>query len=227
MRRTLTALAAATAAFFMSASQAQATTLSGEGWAIGVDRPLYSLDSDYPYYIKFGSQQALEVLLPYALETAQHLRDATGLQFIVAAEVIDNQMHTCAEHPFHVFTLGYRYRPAGDHTRASIAYPCYRASDGSAWGGWLYMNSEMWTEQPFKYENPDSDESFRRNAVSHEVGHLTGLSHPPGDPYNCVPEGVEPIMCSPLGGYLHPDNAGKYTVYDRNGLQQLVANEEG
>jgi hypothetical protein len=77
------------------------------------------------------------------------------------------------------------------------------------------------------------NEARRRNAVTHELGHLA-LGHPNRDldrdgivePYECerTAYGYLPVMCSPSGGYTSSAGGGKFTSVDTPGLRQMVRN---
>ena len=228
MRRTLT-LAALVAAFFMSSSPAQTNepVLSGEGWTTFRDIPITSIDSTYPYVLNFGSEAAESRLRPYAEDVARQLRETTGLDITVSTDLNQDGERTCYTHPYHQITLGLKKSPVPTEGN-SRAYPCYSTGDNSAWGGWLFMDADYWSRPGWFCGHEARNESAIRNAVLHEVVHVLGLDHPnrDGEPFECVPEGVQPVMCSPRGGYLSATNGGTLTTYDKAGLVQLVENGE-
>lgn len=209
----------------------------GEGWQALPN--VESIDTATPYKINFGSQTALDVLYPYAQKVEQTLENATGLDIQLTTEIYSDGTPSCGEVPYHTITLRYKYAPTGD-PGMSWGVNCYATGDHSVWGGWAYIDSIYWTQANYFGAYPGDNDSWRKNVVTHEVGHVMGLSHPNpvdsnGEDIHGVPctdtNYVQPIMCTwpdgdhPLGGYLHPDNAGKYTPYEISGLQQLVAND--
>lgn len=210
---------------------------SGEGWEALPN--VESIDDDTPYTINFGSQAALDTLYPYAQKVKATLEAATGITVNLTTNIYADGTPSCGEVPFHTITLRYKNNPTGT-PGMSWGSNCYASGDHSVWGGWAYIDSIYWTTADYFGDYPGDNDSWRKNVVTHEVGHIMGLSHPNpvdsnGDDIHGVPctdpAFVQPIMCNwpdwdhPLGGYLHPDNAGKFTPYEVSGLQQLVAND--
>jgi hypothetical protein len=134
----------------------------------------------------------------------------------------------------HRIVVHYTYRPLGTKGM-SQARPCYNTTDGSAWGGHLLMDSEYWTTSSWFSTNSTLNEAYRKNAVTHELGHILGLDHPNYDrdkdgvveSYECVKNtgGWTPVMCSPNGGVRTSTGAGRFvTEFDLPGLRQMLAN---
>lgn len=191
-----------------------------------------SINDEASYTINFGSDAALAEFSDEAQNIAVHLENATGADFTVSNTLYKDGTPTCVEVPQYTLTL--RYKDITEQYNAlGWGINCVASGNGSVWGGWAYFNSAWWDEPNLLYQNDTSNTSALKNVVTHEVGHIMGLSHPNetdenGDIWgDCVSEGVQPIMCvlsnGAPGGYLSSANAGKLTSYDIDGLQYLVS----
>jgi hypothetical protein len=212
------------------AGAALLSVTSGTGW-----EAMPQVDGIYaanPFVINFGSESAKNTLLPYAQFIEAQLEATTDLEFDIVTSPYLDGTPTCAEVPYHTITLRYRSNYYGDGSSHGIN--CI-TQENTTWGGWAYINSDYWTIPDMFYADDIKNESVRKNVVSHEFGHILGLSHPnPVDSNgedvwgNCVPEALQPLLCilsnGYPGGYLAQANAGKFTSYDLNGLNQLIAN---
>ncbi|MYW46364.1 hypothetical protein [Streptomyces sp. SID161] len=234
-RRALAALTAAlltiTALLLAGATPARAATTpiySGTGWKAETAAGIYSLSPD-PYTVVFADTTARTKLAGYFTVPAEQLATA-GIQLTVST-TIDTTTATCPTR--HRIVVHYTYRPSGT-PGMSQARPCHD-TDRSAWGGHLLMDTEYWTSDTWFSTNASVNETYRKNAVTHEIGHILGLDHPNYDrdkdgtvePYECVVSnaGWTPVLCSPNGGYRSTTGAGKFlTAYDLAGLKQLLAN---
>jgi hypothetical protein len=231
--RALAVAAVAAVLLLAAAPPAEAATpvYSGRGWKIDTGRGIYSLNPD-PYQVVWADETARSKLKPYFTKPAAQASTVTGVQFTVT-DLIDTSDNTgCPTR--HRIVVSYGYRPAG-LAGTSQARACYEISNGSAWGGYILMNSEYWTTSAWFSSDPVKNDAYRASAVTHEFGHILGLDHPNIDKdgdgrvedYECVTTatGTRPTMCSPNGGYFNATDSGKFTPpFDEPGLKQLAAN---
>ncbi|WP_050513916.1 hypothetical protein [Streptomyces capuensis] len=228
--RLATLLTAVTAAVASLSGWYRAPAMySGPGWQIETSAGIYSLAPD-EYTIVFADATARTKLTPYLTGPAAQIQAATGVPVTVSSTLDATPASACPSR--HRIVVHYTYRPLGT-AGYSQALPCYNTVDGSAWGGHVLMDSEYWTATNWFSSNATVNEAMRKNAVTHELGHIVGLDHPNTDldgdgavePYECVTDsGVRPVMCSPNGGYTTVSGGGRYTDADLNGLRQLAAN---
>lgn len=234
LRIAVTALIAA-AALLLTATPAAPVTgpvYSGKGWkAETSNRHIYSINPD-PYTIVFATPTARTKLTPYFKTLASQITTITGVQVTVTTTLDSTPIEACP--PRHRIVVHYKYRPS-DTKGYSRALPCYDMGDGSAWGGHVLMDSEYWTVANWFSSNVTVNESYRKDAVAHELGHIFGLDHPNTDlnkngivgARECVKNasGVKPVMCSPNRGPVPASAGGKYTAeFDAIGLKQLARN---
>lgn len=224
----------------------------GTGWRILAGRGIQSLSPD-PYVIRIVKPKASATKLTAAQtrtaeaklraqlkKTAAQLTSITGTKFTLASGYHPEQK-ACSTTERHTITVGLKYRPfmPGNKPGYSQAFPCSASSNKSAWGGWVWVDSEYWKPGDWAIHP-----TLISNLVSHEVGHSIGLDHPnvdgpdanhTADPYECVTNGYKdrPLMCSPNGGHARGRGgsdaradkyAGQYTKWDINGLKALKAN---
>lgn len=251
--RSLGVLAAAAGLVALSnPAYAAGDIYKGTGWRILAGRGIQSLSPD-PYVIKIVKPSAGATKLTAAQtkkaeaklraqlkDTAAQLTSITGTKFTLAAGYHKEQT-ACSSVPRHTITVGLKYRPfmPGNKPGYSQAHPCSASSNKSAWGGWVWVDSEYWKPGDWSIHP-----TLISNLVSHEVGHAIGLDHPnvdgsdadhTADPYECVTNSYKdtPVMCSPNGGHARGRGgtdaradkyAGKYTKWDINGLKALKAN---
>ncbi|MFG2359424.1 hypothetical protein [Streptomyces sp. NPDC048521] len=236
-RRTLAALIAAAltvlALLLASATDARAATTplyKGTGWKAETAQGIYSLSPD-PYTIVFANSTARTKLTKYFTGPAAQVTTSIGVKITVST-TIDTTTATCPSR--HRIVVHYTYRPMGTKGM-SQARPCYAIADGSAWGGHLYMDSEYWTSSTWFSSNATTNEARRKDAVSHELGHILGLDHPNTDldrdgvveNGECVRNsaGLRPLLCSPNRGNPPSTAGGKFTTeFDLRGLRQMLAN---
>jgi len=220
--------------FGAAAPSTPATTepvYSGTGWKALTSHRIYSIAPD-PYTIVFASEQARTKLTPYLTGPAGQITTITGVPVTVSFIVDTTPATSCPSR--HRIVVHYIHQPLG-LPGYSQARPCYSTVDNSAWGGHLLMDSEYWEVPNWFGPDPAVNEMMRKNAVTHELGHIFGLDHPNTDldkdgvveAYECVKNaaGVKPNLCSPNGGYKTTAGAGKYvTEFDAKGLQQMAQN---
>ncbi|MCX5522603.1 hypothetical protein OG342_06960 [Streptomyces bobili] len=231
--RSLATLALAAGLLFATAPPAAAATpvYSGTGWKILTGEGIYSLHPD-PYEIVWADTTARSKLKPYMAKPSSQVSTVTGVQIRVTDTIDLTPATSCP--PRHRIVVHYTYRPMG-LKGMSQARPCYAIADGSAWGGHVLMDSEYWTTASWFSTDPVKNESYRKNATSHEILHILGLDHPNYDrdgdgtieAAECVTTstGTRPLMCSPNGGYYNSTDAGKGTLsFEEPGLRQLIAN---
>ncbi|MCX4666260.1 hypothetical protein OG453_06215 [Streptomyces sp. NBC_01381] len=224
----------------------------GTGWRILNGRGIQSLSPD-PYVIHLVEPKASETKLTAAQtktaesqlraqlkKTAAQLTAVTGTKFTLASGYHKEQ-NACNTAERHVITVGLKYRPfmPGNKPGFSQAHPCSASGNQSAWGGWIWVDSEYW--KPGDYAIGPARIS---NMMSHEIGHSIGLDHANADgpdanktvdPFECVSNSSKdtPVMCSPNGGHGRAKGgsedrvkkyAGQYTKWDIAGLKALKAN---
>lgn len=239
IRRTLTAVTAAlltvAALLLASSTDAHGATTTplykGTGWKAETAAGIYSLSPD-PYTIVFADDTARTKLAGYFTRPATQVTTDVGVPITVTTTLNTTPASACPAR--HQIVVHYSYRPLGT-SGMSQALPCYSTSDGSAWGGHILMDSEYWTSTAWFSTTSTLNEAYRRNAVTHELGHILGLDHPNYDRdgdglvenYECVKNtaGWTPVVCSPNGGDRSSTGSGKFVPgYDLAGLQQLLAN---
>lgn len=232
IRRALTPAVSVTAA--VTALIAATTTTpvySGTGWKAITSRGIYSLHPG-PYTIVFATSTARTKLAGYFKAPAGQTTTSVGVPVTVSSTLDSTSRSVCP--PRHRIVVHYVYRPTGSRGY-SQALPCHDTRDGSAWGGHVLMDSEYWTTASWFSTNATTNEAYRKNAVTHELGHVLGLDHPNTDrdrdgtveAFECVKTsaGWRPVMCSPNGGYRTATGAGKFTSeFDLPGLRQLLRN---
>lgn len=198
---------------------------SGTGWRAWTSNGIYSINPE-PYVIVFATTTARSKMTPYLTGPAAQITAVTGVKVTVSTTIDTTASTSCPAR--HRIVIHYSYRPIGT-AGMSQARACHSKADGSAWGGHVLMNSEHWLAGS-KY-----NDLYRKNFVSHELGHIFGLAHPNYDRdrdgrvenYECVKNsaGWTPVMCSPNGGIRTTTSAGKYTTeFDVPGLKQMARN---
>lgn len=204
---------------------------SGKGWKAWTSHGIYSISTD-PYEIVFATTTARTKLTKYLTGPAAQVTTLTGVPVSVTTGIDTTPVGTCP--PRHRIVVHYSYRPTGVRGM-SEARACYDIADHSAYGGAIRMDSEYWTSTSWFSANATTNESRRKDAVAHELGHILGLAHPNTDldkdgvveNYECVKNtaGVKPLMCSPNRGTVPASYAGKFTTeFDAVGLKQLALN---
>ncbi|MFH8490714.1 hypothetical protein [Streptomyces longisporoflavus] len=224
----------------------------GTGWRILKGQGIESLSPD-PYVIHLvkpkasatkltaaQTKKAEKDLRAQAKKTAAQLTSVTGTKFTLAGGYHKEQ-NACNTAERHVITVGLKYRPfmPGNKPGFSQAHPCYATGNHSAWGGWIWVDSEYWKPGDYKLSP-----TLISNMMSHEIGHAIGLDHAnvdgpdanrTADNYECVSNSTKdlPVMCSPNGGHARAKGgtdaraekyAGVYTKWDIAGLKALKAN---
>jgi hypothetical protein len=232
IRRLLLPLTVLAGVLALTAATTSTTPVySGNGWKAETSQGIYSLSPE-PYTIVFADETARDALTPYLTGPAAQVTTDVGVPITVTTLIDTTATTDCPS--MHRIIVHYTYRPSGT-TGFSRALPCYNTLDGSAWGGHILMDSEYWTTSSWFSTDTTKNESYRKNAATHELGHILGLDHPNYDkdkdgtvePYECVTTstGTRPLMCSPNGGYYNSIDAGKFTPpFDLPGLRQLLAN---
>ncbi|MFF1444166.1 hypothetical protein [Streptomyces sp. NPDC058295] len=240
VRRVLTAVTAALVAVLAllaaSTTPAHAATTTpvyaGTGWkAETADYSIYSL-APGPYTIVFADSTARTKLAPYFTKPASQVTSSVGVPITVTTTIDTTPAVSCPAKGRIV--VHYQYRPTGT-AGLSQALPCHNTADGSAWGGHILMDSDYWTSTNWFAATTSLNEAYRRNAVTHEFGHILGLDHPNIDldkdgrveAFECPKNssGWTPVLCSPNGGNRTATYSGSFvTVFDLAGLKQLAAN---
>lgn len=216
---------------FAPPARAVGPVYSGSGWKAWTSNGIYSINPD-PYVIVFASTTARSKLTPYLTGPAGQITTATGVRVTVSTTIDTTPVGTCPAR--HRVIVSYSYRPTGVKGM-SEARACHQTTDGSAWGGHLRMDSEYWTVASWFSTNATTNEAWRKDAVTHELGHIMGLAHPNVDldkdgvveARECVKNsaGLRPIMCSPNRGPVASTYGGKYTSeFDVPGLRQMALN---
>ncbi|MFF7476623.1 hypothetical protein [Streptomyces sp. NPDC008092] len=238
IRRTLLAVAAALitviALLMAGATDAHAATApvyKGTGWKAETSLGIYSLSPD-PYTIVFADTTARSKLAKYFTGPTAQVTTAVGVPITVTTLIDTTPVGTCPAR--HRIVVHYTYRP--NTTKGmSRTDPCHASSNGSAWGGHIRMDSEYWTSSTWFSKTASLNEAWRKDAVTHELGHVLGLDHPNLDlnkdgvvaSQECVKSaaGRKPVMCSKSRGQPTVADGGKFTTeYDLPGLKQLLAN---
>ena len=239
IRRTLLAVAAAlltvAALILASATDARAASTTpvykGTGWKAETSLGIYSL-SPAPYVIVFANTTARTKLAPYFKGPAAQVTTSVGVPITVSTTLDTTPLTACPAR--HRIVVHYTYRPMGTKGMSQTR-PCHNTTDGSAWGGHISMDSEYWTSSTWFSKTASLNEAWRKDAATHELGHILGLDHPNQDlnkdgkvaSQECVKStaGRKPIMCSPNRGQPTVADGGRFTSeYDLPGLRQLLAN---
>ncbi|MDX2658290.1 hypothetical protein PV402_39580 [Streptomyces scabiei] len=232
IRRTLTPAAAVTSACTaLVAATTSSPVYSGTGWKAETAHGVYSLHPG-PYTVVFADSRARTKLAPYLKTPAGQVTLSVGVPVTVTTLLDSTPRSACPGQ--RRIVVHYVYRPTGK-AGISKALPCHNLADGSASGGHILMDSEYWTSTSWFSTNTTLNDAYRKNAVTHELGHILGLDHPNTDrdkdgtveAYECVKNtaGWMPVMCSPNGGYRTATGAGKFTTeFDLPGLRQMLRN---
>lgn len=186
-----------------------ATVLDGNGYDL--DGGIHYL-STTDWTVEFYDTYSRDHLASYMKTTTAELHARTGLTYRVSS-VIRHSTDPCQKDTYtghHVILV--RLTSTVDR---SSAYMCNL--NGEAWGSYVRFASYRWYHQT----RGGTHTAYRRNVVSHELGHVMGLGH-------AKPEyltGTDPLMSgNHWGGYWWISAAQKYTPYDVAGLHRLVAN---
>jgi hypothetical protein len=233
LRRALLPAAAATATVLaLTAATTPAPVYKGVGWKAWTSNGIEAL-SPQPYTIVFADATARSKLAGYFKSPAAQVTTSVGVKLTVSSTLDTTKRGTCPA--YHRIVVHYTYRPVGlksvSHTDA-----CHGTTTRSAWGGHILMDSEYWTHTAWFSSNATVNDAYRKDVVTHELGHALGLDHPNLDlnhdgkvaNYECVKSattGRKPIMCSPGRDRLATVDGGKFTSeYDLPGLRQMVKN---
>lgn len=228
---TATILAALTATAPPAHSATTTPVYAGTGWKALTSQGIYSISPD-PYVIVFATSTARSTLSKYLTGPAAQITTATGAPVTVSTLLDTTPADACPAR--HRIVVHYIYRPTGVKGM-SQARACHQVPGGSAWGGHLLMDSEYWTVPAWFSANTTVNDTYRKDAVAHELGHLFGLDHPNTDldkdgaveAKECVKNtaGVKPVACSPNRGYTSARVGGRYTTeFDVAGLRQMALN---
>ncbi|MFD9249584.1 zinc metalloprotease [Streptomyces bottropensis] len=204
---------------------------AGKGWKAFTGANIYSINPD-PYTVVFATTTARTKLTPYFKSAAAQITTITGVKVTVTTLLDTTPTTACPAR--HRIVVHYLHRPTGA-AGVSRALACNQASDRSAWGGHVLMDSEYWTVANWFSTNATVNEAYRKDGILHEFGHIFGLDHPNTDldkdgvvePKECVKNtaGVKPVMCAPNRGYTTARAAGRYTSqFDAAGLRQMTLN---
>jgi len=197
------------AAVALAASLAVTPVSSAQGWTLGGG---YYLDTT-GWSVQFYDTYTRDRVSSQVKLTVAELVSATGVD-IKYTTTINKTSATCPG-----------YTSTGRHRIVIRLEPTTtRSSTYSCNGGWarstasIHLSGTKWTSTL----HGGTHEAYRRNVVSHEMGHAMGLGHPD----SCYLAGTDPLMCGDhWGGYVSPYSiAQKYTGYDVAGLKALVAN---
>lgn len=205
-------------------------TYKGTGWKAWTSNSIYSLGPG-PYTIAFADSTARTKLAKYFTTPAAQVTTSVGVPITVTTTLDTTPATSCP--PKGRIVVHYSYRPTGTKGM-SQARACHGLADGSAWSAHLLMDSEYWTSSAWFSTNATLNEAYRRNAITHELGHALGLAHPNYDRdkdgvvenYECVKDsaGWTPVLCSPNGGTRTSTGSGKFISFDLAGLKQMAAN---
>jgi hypothetical protein len=221
------------AALLLTVAPAQALTPgqvgSGAGWRLGYPDQVTSI-APVTYTITFDSVAARTRLKPYMQSIAAHTQSFTPGTVFVVSDTITPQVYPGCQ-ATRTISVSLSYQPSGI---AGYGWggACYMLSDHSLHSGVMRLTTEWWYPDWFS-SNATTNEQYVKNAVIHEFGHAIGLGHPNKDldsdgvveAYECAKNttGYTPVLCSPNGGNRN-SNAGKWTVYDQNGVRMLTTN---
>lgn len=222
-------------AVLLAPHPAHATTTApvykGTGWKAWTSNGIYSLAPDR-YTIVFADTTARTRLSAYLTGPAAQITSSVGVPITVSTTLDTTPVTACPAR--HRIVVHYTYRPMGvrgmSQTRA-----CHTVADGSAWGGHISIDTEYWSTTSWFSTNATTNNNYRKDTVTHELGHALGLDHPNTDlnkdgvvaSGECVKSaaGRKPVMCSTNRGAPAAADAGRYTSeYDLPGLRQLLKN---
>ncbi|WP_051777650.1 hypothetical protein [Streptomyces violaceorubidus] len=243
VRALTTLLGALGGVLALTAATLTSPVYSGTGWKALTTEGIYSLSPD-PYEIVFADTTARTRLAKYFLLPAAQVTRSVGVPITVTTTLDLTPLGTCP--PRHRIVVHYLHQPLGQ-PGMSQARPCYATGNGSAWGGHILMDSEYWTIPTWFGPDPAVNEARRKDASTHELGHILGLDHPNTDidrdgtveAGECVAKDwLKPVMCSPNRGLPWPTveettgpvaynftEPGKFSKdFDLPGLRQLLAN---
>jgi len=231
-----------TTALAPTAHAADEPVYTGPGWQANTVSGIYSLSPD-PYEIVFADPTARTKLAGYFTAPAAQVTVQVGVRVTVTNALDTTPVGTCPAR--HRIVVHYGYRPMG-LAGMSQARACYANANRSAWGGHILMDSEYWTQPAWFSTDPTANETRRKDATAHELGHILGLDHPNTDidhdgtveAGECVTSyGLKPLLCSPNRGipvrtmagtgrslWLHTEGGKFSSAFDVPGLRQMLAN---
>lgn len=230
-RHTLTLTGILAATLTLTAATLPGTYYSGHGWKALTSYNIYSLSPD-PYEIVFANTTARTKLAGYFTAPAAQVTTQVGVPITVTQTIDTTPTSVCP--PRHRIVIHYLHQPMGQRGM-SQARPCYNTTDGSAWGGHVLMDSEYWEYPAWFSTNTTVNDARRKDATTHELGHILGLDHPNTDidrdgtveAGECVKNttGLRPLLCSPNRGNPPLSEAGRFSAdFDVPGLRQMLAN---
>lgn len=197
------------AALALSVALTASPVTSGYGWAAGGG--VTHLD-DKRWWVAFYDSYSRTQGTKYATLAAAELEKHTGLPVRVTPDLFPSTASCPARTAAGSHRIVIRIDPAT--TRASVSR-CTLA--GAAWGSKVMISKTAWLNT----KRAGSNETYRRNVMSHEMGHAMGLGHPK---LEYLPL-TDPLMSgNHWGGYATPTTGHKFTPYDVRGLKQLVLN---